>query len=153
MTSSFPEATTLAGSLPVSNMPPKKQPKQQQQNESSNKRTHEQVKSEGGGLSDAQATMLLEFMLSPDIVSTFGSDSSTGQKTTPQLNLFDFLHFSKDFTPFQSLVAALVMSKPISSRLGVRTVFTLFSGKDFPGWDHPKTMLDAGDSGRCVLGL
>lgn len=99
------------------------------------------------GLSDTQATHLLRFLLSDDALQQFGSPSSDNSKQ-PQLNLFDFIHFSREFTPFQILVSALLMSKPISSRLGVRTVHTLFCADEYKDWKHPKAMLEAGEKGR-----
>lgn len=53
---------------------------------------------------------------------------------------------SENYTPFQNLVACVVMSKPISSRLGVRTLKTIFG--DEIGFTKPRAILDAGEDGR-----
>lgn len=53
---------------------------------------------------------------------------------------------SLDFTPYQSLVCSYLLSKPISHRLGLRTIATMFN----PPFSHrtPKSLEEAGYEGR-----
>lgn len=91
------------------------------------------------GISNEKLSALLNFLVN-DASSQFAS----GKRDQP--NLFDHMSASADYTPFQNLVASVVMSKPISSRLGVRTLATLFSPEvDFT---TPEKLRDAGEDGR-----
>lgn len=96
--------------------------------------------------SEASLKALLKFLIH-DSPSRFGAGLDAKQP-----NLFDLMKVSPGYTPFQNLVAAAVMSKPFSSRLGVRTLLTIFdaskerdSGIDF---STPAKMRDAGEEGR-----
>ncbi|PWN34611.1 uncharacterized protein FA14DRAFT_32065 [Meira miltonrushii] len=53
---------------------------------------------------------------------------------------------SKDLTPFEVLLCAVLMSKPLSHRLGLRTISTLFSPPF--GLNTPKALEEAGKEGR-----
>lgn len=53
---------------------------------------------------------------------------------------------SKDLSPFEVLLCAVLMSKPLSHRLGLRTISTLFSPPF--GLNTPKALEDAGNEGR-----
>lgn len=53
---------------------------------------------------------------------------------------------SKDLSPFEVLLCAVLMSKPLSHRLGLRTISTLFSPPF--GLNTPKALEDAGYEGR-----
>merc|ERR1712093_714853 len=93
--------------------------------------------------SDDQLKRVLSFLLN-DAPNKFGNGASAKQP-----NLFDHIAHSKDYTPFQNLVAAAVMSKPISSRLGVRTLLTIFDdAKDGVDFSTPEKLRDAGEDGR-----
>lgn len=83
---------------------------------------------------------ILHFLLN-DAASQFGAGKGAAQP-----NLFDILTESSEYTPFQNLIMSVVMSKPISSRLGSRTLLTLFS--DDVDFTNPAKIRDAGDDGR-----
>lgn len=53
---------------------------------------------------------------------------------------------SKDLTPFEILLCAVLMSKPLSHRLGLRTISTLFSPPF--GLNTPRALEEAGYEGR-----
>lgn len=95
--------------------------------------------------SDASLRALLTF-LKEEAPSKYGAGPDAQQP-----NLFDLMKVSPEYTPFQNLVAAAVMSKPFSSRLGVRTLLTLFDASNArkSGIDlsTPAKMRDAGDHG------
>lgn len=146
-------------------MAPKKSPKQPQKPRSNNNKSkksttaakdeeeHAEAKvpekrkrSPTPPASDASLKALLTFLIN-ETPSKYGAGLDAKQP-----NLFDLMTVSPQYTPFQNLVAAAVMSKPFSSRLGVRTLLTIFggskegeSGVDFT---TPAKLRDAGEPGR-----
>jgi hypothetical protein len=94
----------------------------------------------------AQLKAILSFLVERSS-KEFGNGSDAQQP-----NLFDHMAHSASYTPFQSLVAAVVMSKPISSRLGSRTLLTIFAGAegvtDGVDFSTPQKIIDAGEDGR-----
>lgn len=95
--------------------------------------------------SSDQLAKILRFLLD-EAVTEFGNGASAKQP-----NLFDHIPYSAEYTPFQNLVASVVMSKPISSRLGVRTLLTIFQGDDGIDLSTPEKLRDAGEDGRWVV--
>lgn len=97
---------------------------------------------------DEQLKALLTF-LRDDSVQRFGAGSDAKQP-----NLFDLVEHSATYSPFQSLVASIVQSKPISSRLGARTLLTIFAGtegvKGGVDFSTPGKIVSAGEDGRSV---
>jgi len=83
------------------------------------------------------------------IVSFLKDDSSTkfASAKPDQPNLFDHMDASVTYTPWQNLVSCVIMSKPISSRLGVRTLRTLFEDKEID-YTTPEKMKEAGGDAR-----
>lgn len=95
--------------------------------------------------SDESLKALLQFLLT-EAPSKYGAG-----KDAKQPNLFDLMKVSPSYTPFQNLVAAAVMSKPFSSRLGVRTLLTIFPNdqrRNEVDLSIPAKMRDAGQDGR-----
>jgi hypothetical protein len=93
--------------------------------------------------SDESLTAILAFLIH-DAAEKFGAGIDAAQP-----NLFDFMKVSKSYTPFQNLVAAALMSKPISSRLGVRSLLTLFGERgDDVDFSTPAKLRNAGEEGR-----
>lgn len=99
-------------------------------------------------MSEEEATRIINFLLK-DAVAKFAQGSDAQQP-----NLFDHMRLSARYTPFQNLVASALMSKPISSRLGARTLRTIFEGSndnvDGIDFSTPAKMRDAGEEGRLV---
>jgi hypothetical protein len=95
--------------------------------------------------SDASLKALLNFLIH-EAPSKYGAGQDAKQP-----NLFDLMKVSPSYTPFQNLVAAAVMSKPFSSRLGVRTLLTIFPNdekRNEVDLSTPAKMRDAGEDGR-----
>ncbi|KAF6836647.1 hypothetical protein CMUS01_05351 [Colletotrichum musicola] len=72
---------------------------------------------------------------------TNGNENGDGDKNEPLLTYPD-----STLTPFQNLVAALLLSKPISHRLGLRTINTLLNPPF--GLRTPQDLDEAGFQGR-----
>lgn len=95
--------------------------------------------------SDDSLKALLQFLIQ-EAPSKYGAGQDAKQP-----NLFDLMNVSPSYTPFQNLVAAAVMSKPFSSRLGVRTLLTIFPNdkeRNAVDLSTPAKMRDAGQDGR-----
>jgi len=133
-------------------MPPKKSPKKANSPSKAQSSKFEKVdvpekrkRSATPPTSDESLKALLQF-LTTEAPSKYGAGIDAKQP-----NLFDLMKVSPSYTPFQNLVAAAVMSKPFSSRLGVRTLLTIFPN-DQRGSEidlsTPAKMRDAGQDGR-----
>ena len=124
-------------------MPPKKI---EQDSSAGVKRKRSGSNASISGRSDEQLKALLTF-LRDDSVARFGNGSDAKQP-----NLFDLIEHSATYSPFQSLVASVVQSKPISSRLGARTLLTIFAGAEGVeggiDFSTPGKIVSAGEDGR-----
>jgi hypothetical protein len=89
-------------------------------------------------------TKLLTYLLSPAAMALAYPPQSPSPSSSPNAEKITYPHTS--LTPFQSLLAALILSKPLSHRLGQRSINTLLN--EPYNLTGPEQLEDAGFEGR-----
>ncbi|KAI9720431.1 MAG: hypothetical protein M1812_002937 [Candelaria pacifica] len=91
-------------------------------------------------------TQILKFLLTQEAISLLlSSDESTDlQNRGP--DLITYSGNLNTLTPFQELVCAVILSRPISHVLGLRTIRTIFNEPYC--WNTPQRIRNAGEEGR-----
>ena len=103
----------------------------------------------GAQLGPVDPVKIIQFLLSPDSLElSRPKDEIEDLKTRgPQLKTYS----GSEFTPFEELICAVVLSRPISHALGVRTIRTIFN--EPYELCTPKKIRDAGEEGmRKAIG-
>ncbi len=89
-------------------------------------------------------TKMLQFLISPAATDLCHPKDEIGDLAKHGSNLKTY--FNLDLSPFEELVCAVVLSRPISHRLGVRTIRTIFN--EPYNFNTPKAIHDAGEEKR-----
>lgn len=127
-------------------MPPKR--KQAPASKSKAKDEAAPRKPSDSDLNEDQQRTMLRYLVdkAPAAFSTADKVVESRGKQNHQLNLFDHIVRSKDYTPFQVLSSCILFSKPLSSRLATRTL-AMFYEEGSGSVEMPGKMRDAGTHG------
>lgn len=86
---------------------------------------------------------MIQFLLSPDSIDLCRpKDEIEALKNRPSIKTYS----TSMFSPFEELVCAVILSRPISHALGLRSIRTLFN--DPYNFTTPKALREAGSEGR-----
>ena len=97
----------------------------------------------GAPQASADPAKLLKFLLAPESVDLCRpKDEIEDLKNRPDIKTYS----TSAFSPFEELVCAVILSRPISHALGLRSIRTIFN--DPYNFTSPKALREAGSEGR-----